>query len=109
MKGLLFREFYLGRKYYGLSLLIFFLVAALSILVRLSMLYGNLSLSSEESFLHIDDTAKNILTALPCIVIFITLCTDAGVVFSDFNSGWLRFCSTTPLSEKKIMEGKDER
>ncbi len=106
MKGLLFREFWLGRKYYSLSLIMFLLTAVISILVRLSMLYGNLAHVSEDTLFRIDRNASEIMTFLPCIVIFISFCVDGGVIFSDYSTSWFKYCSTTPLIEKKIIKIK---
>ena len=103
MKGLLFREFYLGRKYYLLSSLMFLLVMTLSLMMNLSLICGNLSRLSENSVFQIDENAFTIMKFLPCLVIFISFCTDGGVTFSDYNTNWLKYCSTTPMSHKKIV------
>ncbi len=106
MKGLLFREFYLARKYYLLSAAMFFLVALMSILVNLSMICGNLSRLSEDSLFQINDNAVTILTILPCLVVFISFCTDGGVTFSDYETNWIKYSFTTPLLEKQTVKVK---
>ena len=106
MKGLLFREFYLGRKYYMMSLLMFLLVMTISLLTNLSLICGNLSRLSEDSIFQVNENALTIMTILPCLVIFISFCTDGGVTFSDYNTHWLKYCGTTPMSERKIVTVK---
>lgn len=103
MKGLLFREFYLGRKYYLLSSLMFLLVMMISLLINLSLICGNLSRLSEDSVFQINENACTIVTILPCLVIFISFCTDGGVTFSDCETNWLKYCCTTPMPEKKFV------
>ena len=103
MKGLLLREFYLGRKYYILSLLMFLLVMTISLLVNLSTICGNLSRLPEDSVFQINENALTMLKILPYLVIFISFCTDGGVTFSDYKTNWMKYCGTTPMSEKKIV------
>lgn len=106
MKGLLFREFYLGRKYYLLSFAMYLLIAVMSILVNLSMICGNLSRLSEDSIFQINENASTILKILPCIVIFLSFCTDGGVLFSDYKTSWIKYCCTTPILEKQLVKVK---
>ena len=43
MKGLIYKDFYLGRKFFLFSFLFFFITALLFVLIRLSMICGNLA------------------------------------------------------------------
>lgn len=103
MKHLLYKEFYLGRKYYITSLLLFLIVSLMGILIRISMKCGNLANLSAETFNSLDSATFTVFTYLPSVILFISSCTDGGVIFSDYNTKWAIFCYTAPISEKKTV------
>ncbi len=104
MKGLIYKDFYLGRKFFLFSFLFFFITALLFVLIRLSMICGNLAhgiLTKDEM-----DNIKTFSLYVPCLVLFIPFCTDGGVIFSDYTSKWHRFCYSTSLSDTSIVSSK---
>ncbi|MBO5266614.1 MAG: hypothetical protein J6B08_04875, partial [Ruminiclostridium sp.] len=54
MKGLIFRELYLGRKNMLVVAAVSFVFGIIGILIRLSMNIGNLALLSEETLTELD-------------------------------------------------------
>lgn len=106
MRGLVYRELYLGRRYYIYSFLIGIIISLFGIMVRLSMICGNLSLLPLNKFSEIDVNTYNVFTYIPYMVFCIALCFDGGVVFSDYAVNWNMFIYCTPVSEKKIVFSK---
>lgn len=106
MKGLIFREFYLARKYYILSFMVFLIISLLGILTRLSMIFGNLSSMSPETFADLDKQTLPVFTYLPAVILMISVCTDGGVTYSDYLSKWLTYCQCSPLKEIKTVTVK---
>lgn len=104
MKGLLYKDFWLSKKYYSMAFVFFFVFGLLTIMVRLSMIFGNLS--------HNEEVVSSLLKSLwvlrytPCAILMIAFADDGGVVFSDYQSGWIRFCATTELGEYKMAGAK---
>ncbi len=104
MKGLIYKDLMLSRKYYIMAFLYCFMFALLAFLVRVSMICGNLSYNEE----ILDSFGKNmyILRYIPCVIFLFAFSADGAAIFSDFNSGWHRFCSTTAIGEKRIAGAK---
>ena len=99
MKGLIFKELYLGRKNYLLMTAIWFMLSVLGILIRLSMLYGNLAniptITSDGTDLIIFYT----FMYAPAFVLFLSINFNIDIIASDFASKWSDFSYTTPISE----------
>lgn len=106
MKGLLFREFYLARKYYILSFALFIIISLLGILVRLSIIFGNLSSISPDRFTELDSQTLPIFTYLPTVILIISACTDGGVTYSDYASKWATYIQSCPVKESKTVAVK---
>ncbi|MBQ8135084.1 MAG: hypothetical protein IJ192_11870 [Clostridia bacterium] len=104
MKGLIYKDLMLSRKYYIMAFLYCFMFALLAFLVRVSMICGNLSYNEE----ILDSLGKNmyILRYIPCNIFLLAFSSDGGAIFSDLNSGWQRFCSTTAIGEKRTAGAK---
>lgn len=98
MKGLLFRELYLGRKFYISTLALQMVVTGLAFLVLLSMKIGNLvnlDDSIDTEFFHGMIQALFVV-ALP--VIYFAIVGDNGVHISDITSKYDLFAVTLPVS-----------
>lgn len=104
MKGLIYKNLLLSRKYYIMAFIYCLMFALIAILVRISMICGNLSHDEEV----LDSLTRNmyILQYTPCLPFLFAFSADGGAIFSDFNCHWIRFCFTTPINEKKITVTK---
>lgn len=104
MKGLIYKEMLLSRRNIGLSLIYSLLFSSVFILVRLSMICGNLAYD-EEAVLSL---TKNmyLFRYFPCIVFMLGFANSGCNVYADISSGWLRFCKTTAIKENTIIISK---
>lgn len=96
MKGLLYKEFYLGRKNYLAFLALAFVFALLGVLVCLSMICGNLQ------SLPIEDPEGvkvfvMIFTYAPYSILLATLFCGCQSVYGDQTSGFMQFSYTLPV------------
>ena len=104
MKSLLYKDLVISRKYYIMAFIYCMLIAVCMFLIRLSMSCGNLSHNEEILY-----SLKNNLWLLqytPCVCLMISFAIDGGTIYSDVNSGWNRFCSTTSVGEERIVLSK---
>lgn len=104
-KGLVFRELYLVRKNYVLSLIIWLIIAVIGILIPLSIKYGNLAdMAIGES---VDRQAElfNIYLYIPMLVLMISVQLP-DVIYADYASKWALFRITTPLSEREYSNAR---
>lgn len=101
MKGLIYKNYLVTKKVYFMALLFFFITALFMILIRLSMICGNISHDPET----VDELSKSmwIFRYMPCAVIILGFAGNEGAVFTDLNSGWTRFSCTTSLGKHKIV------
>ena len=101
MKGLIYKNYLITRKYYFISLLFFFIIALFMILVRLSMICGNISHDPEA----VDELTRSmwIFRYIPCTVIILAFTGTDGTTFTDLNTGWTKFSFTTSLSKYEIV------
>ena len=104
MKGLIYKDFVLSKKYYIMAFIYSFMFALIAALVRLSMICGNLAHDEEV----LNSLGRNIyvLRYIPCLVFLFAFSVDGGALYSDFNCKWVRFCNTTSLKEKNITAAK---
>lgn len=105
LKGLVFRELYLGRKSYLLLTAIWLFMIVLGIMIQLSILYGNLSKEPAEELVKTVPTMLSIFTYAPAAILFATVANN-NVIFSDYSVKWNIFSITTPISEKKYVGAK---
>jgi hypothetical protein len=107
MKGLLFKDLYIGRKMIYIGTVIFVLIEVMIYVVRFSFIYGN---PANPEWLPVDEytvTVINIdmvftmLTVLCPIVILSNAVTVS--LYSDFNCKWNTFLYSAPYNEKNIV------
>lgn len=100
MKGMIYRELYLARKTYlvgGIAVVLFVL---LGVLIRLSLVYGNLAELEEDAFEFVDLASYYAFSYLPLVLLGITFSGDGGVIISDYRSKWSLYSYTLPLKEQ---------
>lgn len=101
MKGLLYKNYLITRKYYFMAFMFSFITALFMILIRLSMICGNISHDAEA----VDELTRSmwIFRYMPCAVIILGFAGYEETFFTDLNAGWTRFSRTTSLSANKIV------
>lgn len=100
MKGMIYRELYLARKTYlvgGIAVALFIL---LGVLIRLSLIYGNLAELEEDAFEFVDLASYYAFSYLPLVLLGITFSGDGGVTISDYRSRWYLYSYTLPMKEQ---------
>ncbi len=104
MKGLLYKDLLLSRKYYIVVFLYCLLFALLAVLMRISMICGNLADNKEV----VESLTRNmyILRYTPGAAMLIAFINDGGTDYSDIRSGWLRFSRITALRPEKLVGAK---
>lgn len=103
IKGLFFRELYLSRKNYLLITAIWFMIVALGILIRLSMLYGNMRNIPVEDLANSEMVLFYIFSYAPAIIIFSAVSFNFDGIISDYSSKWTTFSYSTPVSEYRYV------
>ena len=106
MKGLIYRELYLGRKNYLLHSAVFVFMFVISVLVYLSMEYGNLARLPEEELADSKRIINFIFSAVIPAILFMLSFITTDVAGSDFKSRWMLFQYTTPVKEEKYILAK---
>lgn len=107
MKGLLFKELYIGKKMIYIGTVIFILIEIMVYVVRFSFIYGNpanpewLSVDEYTTTIINVDMVFTLLTALCPIVILSNAV--AVSLYSDFNCKWNTFLYSAPYNEKNIV------
>ena len=101
MKGLIYKNYLITRKYYFMAFVFSFITALFMILIRLSMICGNISHDAEA----VSDLTKSmwIFRYMPCAVIILGFAGYGEAFFTDLNAGWTRFSRTTSLSTHQIV------
>ena len=101
MKGLIYKNYLITRKYYFMAFVFFFITALFMILIRLSMICGNISHDPEA----VDDLTRTmwVFRYMPCAVVILGFAGYSEAFFADLNSGWARFSRTTSLSTHQIV------
>lgn len=100
MGSLIYRELYIGRKFYITNILVVLLFILMCSLVRLSMLYGNLAHLDNETFELIDTITYYAFTYIVAYGAF-SILDDPGVILSDYRSNWRIFSYSLPVSPAK--------
>ncbi len=104
MKGLLYNDYQITRKFYIMGFLYCGMFALVSILVRMSMLYGNIAHYSETLTSMQNDFP--LIRYLVCLIFPLTSGAEGEIIFADKNTGWLCFCQTTAVTDKRIVAEK---
>ena len=101
MKGLIYKNYLVTRKYYFMAFVFFFITALFMILIRLSMICGNISHDPEA----VSDLTRTMwgFRYMPCAVVILGFAGYSEAFFADLNSGWARFSRTTSLSTHQIV------
>ena len=101
MKGLIYKNYLVTRKYYFMAFVFFFITALFMILIRLSMICGNISHDPEA----VDELTRTmwVFRYMPCAVVILGFAGYSEAFFADLNSGWARFSRTTSLSTHQIV------
>ena len=101
MKGLIYKNYLVTRKYYFMAFVFFVIMALFMILIRLSMICGNISHDAEA----VRDLTRSmwIFRYMPCVVIILGFAGYGETFFTDLNAGWAKFSRTTSLSVHKIV------
>ena len=104
MKGLIYKDIILSKKFYIIAFLYCMMIDVIAVLMRISMICGNLA-ENEET---LSSLTRNmyIFHYVPCMVLLIAFASDSGTIFSDINSGWMRFCNTTPVTSRQTALSK---
>lgn len=100
MRGMIYRELHIAKKYYIINIAVFLMIMLLEVLVMLSMKYGNLATMEREDFETLDTATYYIFTYLIPVVFFILL-NEGSVIISDAKSKWTLFSYATPVSVYK--------
>lgn len=103
LKGLVFKEIYLGRKKYLVMTAIWLMLAVLGILIRLSIMYGNMSGMSPEELADTEPVMYYIFSYLPAFILMYSTVGSTDDIYSDNSSGWTIFSITAPISEGRYI------
>lgn len=103
MKGMIKKEITLSKKQMLLTIGMFAVFTALCILVRLSMECGNIA-DDEELRGHLMDNLW-VLRYLPLVVLAFSY-NPSLTMYSDIESGFLRFCKTTSYNIRSLIGAK---
>ncbi len=102
MGKLIYRELYLARKYYIICYLVFAVIFTLEVLVRVSMVHGNMANMDAIDFKDVDEVTYYLFTYFIPIAFFLVI-DDSSVILSDVKSKWYLFSYTTPISEYRLV------
>ncbi len=104
MKGLIYKDIILSKKFYIIAFLYCMIIDIIAVLMRISMICGNLA--NNEEVLNSLTRNMYIFHYVPCLILLIAFSSDSGTIFSDINSGWMRFCNTTPVTSSQTALSK---
>ncbi len=106
MKGLVFKEFYLSRKNIILITFFWFLFVMVGILLRLSILYGNLAKLNNEDYADSELMLYFGFLYLPVVLIMSLNQVLLQNIYSDYSTKWTQFGYTLPVSEYRYVGSK---
>ncbi len=106
MKGLIYRELYLARKSYIGGMIVVAMFILLGVLIRLSLICGNLADLDAETYKMVDMASYIAFSYLPLLLLLVPLAGDGGVAISDYKSKWMLYAYTLPYSEKQMAAVK---
>lgn len=102
IKGFMFKDFYISRKNYFLTYLIWLILVVIGILMRLSILYGNLSKIAPEDMAGTETSMFYVSIYIPMLVaIFNSEYIES--IYCDYSSKWCNVCYVTPYAEEKSV------
>ena len=105
MKGLLYKEWCLGKKNCGLFLALSLVFCLLGILVFLSMICGNLQSWPSKEPESVKVFAMT-FTYVPYILMLFTATSVNQSIFTDYESGWMKYSYTLPHKAIKVIGAK---
>lgn len=106
MKGLIYRELYLARKSYIGGMIVVAMFIVLGVLIRLSLVCGNLADLDAETYKMVDMASYIVFSYLPLLLLLVPLAGDGGVAISDYKSKWMLYAYTLQYSEKQMAAVK---
>jgi hypothetical protein len=95
VKGLLYKEWCLGKRRFFGFLLLAFLFSVLGILVSLSIQFGNLKGE--------DDAVVRIFFYVPYLILLLSADICLQSVYRDYASGWMNYSYTMPTVSGKAV------
>ncbi len=105
MKGLLYKEWCLGKKTFALFLTLSMLFTVLGILVFLSTMCGNLKTWPENDPESIKVFAITFTYVPYILMLFAATAVNQGI-FDDYESGWMKYSYTMPKKPIAIVGAK---
>lgn len=99
MKGLVYRDLYLGKKTFLVYTILSMATALFGVLMSISSRCGNLESFSKNSPSEFE-LVINIFTYIPVILVIASIWGVSQCIFLDYKSGWMYFSCTLPT--KKI-------
>ncbi len=102
MKGLLYKEWCLGKKTCGLFLALSLVFCLLGILVFLSMICGNLQSWPSKEPESVKVFAMT-FTYVPYILMLFTATSVNQSIFTDYESGWMKYSYTLPQKAISVV------
>ncbi|MBP3337801.1 MAG: ABC-2 transporter permease [Lachnospiraceae bacterium] len=105
MKGLLYKEWCLGKKTFALFLTLSMVFTVLGILVFLSTMYGNLKTWPETEPGSIKVFATMFSYVPYILILFVATSVNQGI-FMDCESGWMKYSYTLPQKPIVIVGTK---
>lgn len=103
MKGLIYKDVVLAKKPLIMAWIYSMMAAVMLLLVRISMICGNLA--SSESLPSLERN-NYIFHYIPCIIFICALSGNSGDMYSDDKTGWTRFIRTTTVTPRQIVLSK---
>lgn len=97
MKGLLYREIYLGRKRYLIMGMLTFIISVIGILIRISMIHGNMALLDAETYNSVNNTTYYFFTFIPFVILLSSIFASVEVICDDYKYKWNVYCRTTRI------------
>ena len=101
MKGLMLKELYLSKKAVIIGLITYFITFVMFVLVKLSILYGNIGKLSDKTVNIVEKDMYYIMPLSLAFILYVTVMTNNTK--SDEISKWRRYTYTLPLSEKQVI------
>ena len=101
IKGLIFREFFLGRKSYASLLIMSVVVPFMFMLFMLSAKFGNLRLMEDVD--EIIETIYIMSLYMPAFIFSSAIYGILDAVSADFNTKWNGYMFSTPVKAKKFI------
>ena len=101
MKGLIYKEWCLGKKTFILFVVLSAVFTVLGMLVFLSIKYGNLKFMQEEP--GSVKTFTYVFFYVPYVLMLLALEGCVQSVCTDYASEWMKYSYTLPLTEKKAV------